>query len=217
MKRRKLLAATLTLAFFCTIFCSTIFCSTAHAADDGWVTLFDGKTFEGWKANENKDSWKIEDGAFVCHGPRSHLFYVGDEAPWKNFEWKVDVKTLPGANAGMYFHTKYQDSGWPKHGFEAQVNNTHRDPKKTGSLYGVKNVMQAPAKDNEWFTQHVIVNGDKITIKVNDKTLVEYTEPAGTKPGKAFTRKIDQGTFAFQSHDPKSKVYFKNIQAKKLP
>ena len=209
MKRSSILAAVVAV---------TVLSSFARAEEkDGWVTLFDGKTFDGWKASENKDSWKIEDGAFVCHGPRSHLFYVGKQGPWKNFEWKADVKTLPGANAGMYFHTKYQEKGWPKFGFEAQVNNTHGDPKKTGSLYGVKNVLKAPAKDNEWFTQHVIVNGNKITIKVNDKTLVEYVEPEGTKPGNAFTRKIDQGTFAFQAHDPKSKVYFKNIKAKKLP
>ncbi|MCG8584254.1 MAG: DUF1080 domain-containing protein [Pirellulales bacterium] len=209
MNRRSLLAAAVALAVSAPI---------AFAEDgDGWVTLFDGKTFDGWKASENKDSWKIEDGAFVCDGPRSHLFYVGKEAPWKNFEWKADVKTMPGANAGMYFHTKYQENGWPKHGFEAQVNNTHKDPKKTGSLYGVKNVTEAPAKDNDWFTQHIIVDGNKITIKVNGKTVVEYTEPEGTKAGKQFTRKIDQGTFAFQAHDPKSKVYFKNIKAKKLP
>ena len=189
--------------------------SIANAEE--WVTLFDGKTFDGWKASENKDSWKIEDGAFVCKGPRSHLFYVGKEAPFVNFEWKADVKTLPGANAGMYFHTKYQDSGWPKFGYEAQVNNTHGDPKKTGSLYGVVNINPAPAKDNEWFTQHIIVKGRQIIIKVNDKVVVDYTEPEDKKPGKNFSRKLDKGTFAFQAHDPKSVVYFKNIKVKKLP
>ena len=40
------------------------FCSATFAADE-WVSLFDGKTFGDWKVNENKDSWKIEDGR-VC-------------------------------------------------------------------------------------------------------------------------------------------------------
>ncbi len=183
----------------------------------GWVQLWDGKTFKGWKANENRDSWKIEDGVLVCHGPRSHLFYVGDQAPFKNFELRVDVKTTPGSNSGIYFHTRYQDQGWPKYGYEAQVNNSHRDPKRTGSLYGVVNVLKAPAKDNEWFTETIIVRGRRIIIKVNDKVVVDYTEPKGKQAGKDFTRKLDQGTFALQAHDPDSVVYYKNIRVKKLP
>lgn len=185
--------------------------------EEGFTSLFDGKSFAGWKANEAKDTWKIEDGTLVCHGPRSHLFYTGKGGPWKNFHLKVDVMTTPGSNAGIYFHTKYQDSGWPKYGYEAQVNNTHRDPKKTGSLYAVENVLEAPAKDNEWFTEEIIVKGKHIVIKVNGKTLVDYTEPDGKKPeSDAFTRVLDEGTFALQGHDPDSKVFFKNIRVKSL-
>ncbi|QDU93312.1 3-keto-disaccharide hydrolase [Lignipirellula cremea] len=188
----------------------------AAETEKGFTQLFDGKTFTGWKANEAADSWKIEDGALVCEGPRSHLFYTGDLAPFKNFELKVDVMTTPGSNAGIYFHSQYQESGWPKHGYEAQVNNTHGDPKKTGSLYAVMNVMEAPAKDNEWFTEEIIVQGKRIIIKVNGKTLVDFTEEADRKPGSDFTRILSEGTFALQAHDPKSKVLFKNIRVKKL-
>ena len=188
------------------------------SADERWIQLFDGKTFQGWKASENKDSWKIEDGAFVCFGPRSHLFYVGQEAPFVNFHFKCEVKTTKGSNSGIYFHTKYQQTGWPKAGYEAQVNNSGRDPKRTGSLYAVKNVVgKAPAKDEDWFTQEIIVKGKQIVIKVNGKTVVDYTEPKDRKPGKQFARILDQGTFAFQAHDPKSKVYFRKIQVKRLP
>ena len=206
---RKTLAALLVLILLVTG-------AQAAEKDDGWVKLFDGKSMKGWKANENKKSWSVEDGALVCHGPRSHLFYMGADKPYVNFEFKADVKTTPGSNAGIYFHTKYQESGWPKAGFEAQVNNSHGDPKKTGSLYAVVDVLKAPAKDGEWFTQHIIVRGKRIIIKVNGKTLVDYTEPADKKPGKGFARMIDRGTFAFQAHDPKSKVYFKNVMAKRL-
>ena len=74
----------------------------------------------------------------------------------------------------------------------------------------------APAKDDVWFTEHVIVKGNEVTIKVDGKTVVEYTEPEGTKPGKQFTRKLDKGTFALQAHDPGSIVFFKNIRVKRL-
>ena len=127
------------------------------------------------------------------------------------------MKTLPGSNAGIYFHTKYQETGWPKYGYEAQVNNTHGDPKKTGSLYAVKNVYEAPAKDNEWFDYYIKVDGKHILIVVNGKTCVDWTEPADRKPGKDFTRILDQGTFCLQAHDPNSTVYFRNIQVKRLP
>ncbi len=191
--------------------------NSTQAGEKGWKSLMDGKTFKGWKANENKESWKIEDGSFVCQGDRSHLFYVGDDKPFKNFEFKCQVKTLPKSNAGIYFHTKYQDTGWPKYGYEAQVNNTHGDPKKTGSLYAVKNVFEAPAKDNEWFDYYIKVEGKHILIVVNGKTCVDWTEPSDRKAGEDFTRILDQGTFCLQAHDPISKVYFRNIQVKRLP
>ncbi|XZE33956.1 3-keto-disaccharide hydrolase [Pirellulaceae bacterium SH501] len=187
------------------------------AADEGFKSLFDGKSFSGWKINENEKSWSIEDGAFVCQGERSHLFYVGDDKPFKNFHLKVEVKTMPNSNGGIYFHTKYQDSNWPKHGFEVQVNNSYdKDPRRTSSLYAVKDVAEPAAKDNVWYTQEVIVQGKKVTLKVDGKTIVEYEEPASAKAGKDFTRVIDEGTFALQCHDPGSRVYFRNIQVKRL-
>ncbi|GDY20878.1 glycosyl hydrolase [Verrucomicrobiota bacterium] len=193
------------------------FTSVAAETEPGFKTICDGKSFAGWKmANENKDTWKLEDGAFVAHGNRNHLYYVGDEQPFKDFELKVDVKTAPGSNGGIYFHTRYQETGWPKHGFETQVNNTHGDWKKTGSLYDVVNVKESAAKDNVWWTQHIIVQGNHVTVKIDGKTVMEYTEPADYKPGKDFPRKISDGTFALQAHDPKSVIHYKNIRVKRL-
>jgi hypothetical protein len=189
-----------------------------QAADEEWKTIFDGKTLDGWKASENSDSWKVKDGAFVCAGPRSHLFYVGDEKPFKNFEFKCEVKTTPGSNAGIYFHTRYQQDGWPRYGYESQVNVTHRDTIKTGSLYGVVKVSDPPCSDNEYWTHHIIVKGHQITMKINGKTVVDYTEPEGKKAfSEDFERRLGHGTFAFQAHDPDSVAHFRNIQVKRLP
>ncbi len=190
----------------------------AQEEQNGWVSLFDGKTLNGWKASENQSSWSVEDGAIVCHGPRSHLFYVGDEKPFKNFIFQCEVKTTPGSNSGIYFHTRYQETGWPKYGYEIQVNITQRDPKKSGGLYGVVDVSDPPAKDNEWYTQEIIVQGRRIISKINGTVLVDYTEPEGKQPFSAeFDRRLGEGTFALQAHDPQSKVYFRNIRVKRLP
>ncbi len=193
--------------------------ASTHAAEseDGFVQIFDGKSFDGWKINESKESWKIADGAIVANGQRSHLFYVGDDKPFVNFELRVDVKTEKNSNGGIYFHTKFQEQGWPKYGFEVQVNNTYeKDPRKTGSLYAVKDVLETHVPDNEWYTETVIVKGKHVITKINDKVVVDYTEPDDKKAGEDFTRKIDQGTFALQAHDPGSTVHFKNIRVKRL-
>ena len=197
-----------------------LFC-IAHAAsaqtEAGFTSLFDGKTFTGWQpATEHSNTWRIEDGALVTRGDRCHLFYVGDEKPFKNFELKAEVMTEPHSNGGIYFHTKYQAEGWPMTGFECQVNVSHSDWKKTGSLYDVVNLGNTPAKDGEWWTQDILVQGDKVTVKINDVVVLEYTEPPGAQPAKPFTRKLAEGTFALQAHDPKSVVRLKNIRVKRL-
>jgi hypothetical protein len=199
-------------------FCLTSLLLTQVAvSEEGFTKLCDGKTFDGWKtATENSGTWTIEDGAFVARGPRCHLFYVGNGAPFENFELKVDVLTQTNSNGGIYFHTEYQDTGWPRKGFESQVNNTHKDWKKTGSLYDVVNLRESAATDGNWWTQHIIANGDTVTVKINGETVVEYTEPANHKPGDPFTRKLDKGTFALQAHDPGSVVHYRNIRVKRL-
>jgi hypothetical protein len=200
---------------------ATLFASLAPAAaaevEPGFTSLFDGKSFDGWKtAEENKETWKIEDGALVAHGDRCHLYYVGDDKPFKNFDLKVDVMTKPGSNGGIYFHTKYQPRDWPKAGFECQVNNTHSDWIKTGSLYGLVNVAQSSAQDDKWWTEEIIVKGSSVTVLIDGKRIFEYNEPRGVQPGASFARKLDEGTFALQGHDPKSTIFYKNIRVKRL-
>ncbi len=186
--------------------------------EKGFTQIWDGKSFDGWKINESPETWKIVDGAIVCKGPRSHLFYAGEGVPFKNFELKVDVMAEHNSNGGIYFHTEFQETGWPSKGFETQVNNTYKkDPRKTGSLYAVDDVTQQLIPDNTWWTQHIIVKGKHVIIKVDGKVATDYTEPEGSdglpnQPG----RKFDKGTFALQGHDPNSTVHFKNIRVKKL-
>jgi len=185
--------------------------------EKGFKTIFDGKSFDGWKmADEHQDAWSIKDGAIVAHGERSHLYYVGDPKPFVNFQLKIDAMTEPGSNGGIYIHTQYQALSWPKFGYEVQVNQTHTDWRKTGSLYGVQDVKENFAKDNEWYSYDITVKGKHITIKVNDKVAVDWEEPADRKPGTDFTRILDKGTIALQAHDPKSVISYKNIRIKRL-
>jgi len=202
--------------------CSLLmFCTAAsnHPAAD-WASLFDGKSFANWKVGTNASTFTIENGAIVANGPVAHLFYDGDlgKHNFKNFEFKAEVMTTPGSNSGIYFHTVYQDSSWPKKGYEVQVNNSHTDWRRTGSLYAVQDVKEVYVKDNEWFTEYFKVEGKHVIVKINDKTVVDYTEPDNVKRDAGSEgRLISSGTFALQGHDPNSKVFFKNIMVKVLP
>ena len=196
------------------------------AAEDGWVDIWDGSTFSGWKlSTDNPSTFKIVDGAIVAQGPRSHLFYVGEVSGgvFRNFELKVDVLAKNNSNGGIYFHTDYQETGWPAKGFEVQVNNTfQRDPRKSGSLYGVSDSLFPPAKDDEWFTEHIVVRGNTVKIYVNDQLITNWVQPEdwdGLRPARAQNfpeRKIGTGTIALQGHDPNSVVMYKNIRVKLL-
>ena len=201
--------------------CSFVLSAAASADHHNteWISMFNGRNLDGWKVNENKDSIGVEDGMMVIDGPIAHAFFVGSDgkADFKDFHFQAQVKTMKGANSGIYFHTKFQDSGWPSKGYECQVNNTHTDVKKTGGLYGIKDNFEAPAKDGEWFDYDIIVKGKHIVIKINDKTIVDYTEPDKAKrEGQFKDRLISSGTFAIQAHDPKSVVHYRNMRVKKL-
>lgn len=203
MKSRLILSALTALILF----------SSMKSSDqnDGWVSLFDGKTLTGWKASEHPATFTVADGAIVVFGDRAHLFYEGtvNNHQFKNFELKMKVMTFPSANSGIFIHTVYQEEGWPSKGYEVQVNNTQSDWRRTGSIYAVQDVKEVFVKDNEWFTEHIIVQGKKITVKLNDKVINEYTEGENGR--------LTGGTIALQGHDPGSKVMYKDIMIKVLP
>lgn len=161
---------------------------TEDEAKDGFVLLFNGKNLDGWKAQSDKH-FRVEEGKIIVDGTkgRSMLYYVGPDkkASFRDFELRLQVLTHKGANSGVYFRTKWQDRGYPdRYGYEAQIANTHKNPRKTGSLYKVKTVSDPPTKDDEWFDYHIIVKGREIAIKLNGKTVVEYTEPDDEKKRK---------------------------------
>ena len=224
------------------------FAADAPATEDGFVSLFDGKSLDGWKIGQNAEVFSVRDGMIVMECPTTthspaHLFYVGDVNghAFKNFDLKVDVQTFPKANSGIYFHTQMQESGWPNHGLECQIDNSHSDWRRTGSIWGIDNISwgpeapgadnQEPVKifpkpvvvDNEFYTQEIIYVNGKVTVKLNSETVLEYQIPDADTEHKVRTGNtwMPQGTFALQGHPPMpgqiSKAYFKNIRVKVLP
>ncbi len=172
-------------------------------SDAGWKKIFDGKTLNGWKAIENPGNWTVEDGAIVGRNGRSHLFYMEEEC--ENCEFKAEVKLNHGGNSGMFFRAKFE-TAWPT-GYEAQVNNTHKDPQRTGTLYNLAKVTDQLVPDDTWWTQHILVNGNRIIVKVNDKTVVDFVDEKNLH---------QKGYLAIQQHHLGSEVRYRNIEMKKL-
>jgi hypothetical protein len=191
------------------------------AVEPGFTSLFNGKDFSGWKL-ANPAAFTIQDGAIVANGTPGHAYYdgpVGNHS-FRNFELKVDVMTKPNANGGIFIMTEFQETGWPSKGFEVQVNNSYaRDPIRTGSLYQIVNVTTPPAKDDEWFTEHITVQGDMVMVQVGNTHTVHWVQPADWNGGgpNSPDRRIRNGTIALQAHDPGSTVHYRNIRIRMLP
>jgi hypothetical protein len=179
------------------------------SADSGWVQLFNGKDLSGWKTHpDNPGKWTVEDGILIARGPASHLF--SERGDYQNFVFRVEALISDKGNSGQYFRTQY-GPGFPV-GYEAQINSTHGDPVRTGSLYGFRDclIKEMLVKPNEWFTQEVTAVGNHIVIKVNGKVTVDTHI---TDPKRTYTK----GHFALQQHDPGSVVKFRKIEVKELP
>ncbi len=178
--------------------------SGLSAQENGWISMFDGKSLNGWKANENPESWSAKDGTIVGDGERSHLFWM--ERQCTNCEFKADVKISDGGNSGMLFRAAF-GPGFPK-GYEAQVNSTHKDPVRTGSLYGFVKIYEELVPPDTWFNQHIIAQGNHIVIEVNDKKVVDFVDEKNT---------YTSGYLVLQQHNKGSIVTFKNLMMKPLP
>ncbi|MFP6763750.1 MAG: DUF1080 domain-containing protein [Planctomycetaceae bacterium] len=187
-----------------------VFCFTAAAqADDGdWISLFDGKSLTGWqKVGNAKSVWEVKDGALCGSGPASML--VTTKGPFKNFKYRAEIKINDGGNSGLYFRTTAQP-GFAD-GYEAQIDSTHRDPIRTGSLYGLCHVYRQHVKPGTWFTYDIEVRDDvwrgrnmtRIKVSIDGNELYEYLD-------FALTHKA--GHFAFQQHDPGSRVNIRKVQ-----
>lgn len=215
--------------FAVSVFAVAALAAASVVSAQDWVALQDGKTLDGWKAAERPESWVVEDGVFVSRGERSHLFYMGPvgKHDFRNFEFQAEVMTSPGANSGIYVHTKWQGPGWPVAGYELQVINSNPPAEKmngyiehkmTGSVYAVRNAWQAPVADNVWFTYRIRVVGKTLQTFINDKLICEYAEgPTPFRPDDKKGRLLGSGTFALQAHDPGSIVKYRNMKVRILP
>jgi hypothetical protein len=204
-----------------------VLCASAPLhAQRGWVTILDAKSFKDWKVAPERSSarveetatekrvvagdslrdgkWSFNNGVLHGEGGVSHIF--SPRGDYENFSYSAELKISDKGNSGQYFRTAF-GSGFPD-GYEAQINSTHTDPVRSGSLYGLAKVTDMLVPPNTWFTQEVTAVGNHITIKVNGKTTVDFVDEKN---------RHTKGHFAFQQHNLGSEVWIRNVKVKELP
>ena len=209
------------------ILAALVLCAaTPLRAQKGWVTILDAKSFKDWKVAPESPSarveetatekrvvtgdpkrdgkWTFKDGVLHGEGGVSHIF--SPRGDYENFSYSAELKISDKGNSGEYFRTAF-GNGFPS-GYEAQVNSTHTDPVRTGSLYNFKKVTDMLVPPDTWFTQEVTAVGNHIVIKVNGKTTVDFVDEKNTHT---------KGHFAFQQHNLGSEVSIRNVRVKELP
>jgi hypothetical protein len=188
----------------------------SSGSEKGWVSLFDGKTLSGWEmiplGKDAQSKWEVVDGALTGSGQASMLF--SPKGDYRNFRYRAEIKINDHGNSGMYFRTAKKASF--SDGYECQIDSTHSDPIRTGSIYTMVHIFKQLVPPDTWFTQEVDVVDKNyrgkivtsITVKVNDETLYELLD---------HDRSFTEGYFAFQQHDPGSKVQIRKVEVMELP
>ncbi len=202
--------------------------------DAEWVNILTAESFPRW-TQKGKANWKLEDGVLTGTGPVGHVF--SPRGDYANFEYEAEVKISNDSNSGMYFRAELGDS-WPN-GYEAQVNASHGDPVRSGSLYHFEKVFEKYTKNDEWFTQRIVAAGNRITISINGAPVVDVdmdeklarvqTQLAAETDARKKRqlgrlaqqidsfRKLERGHFAFQQHHDGSVVQYRNVRVRELP
>lgn len=202
---------------------SGVFALATYAADDdGFVSLFDGKTLNGWKGAV--DGYVVEEEAIVCDPKKGGFLYTDKE--YGDFVLKLEFKLTPGANNGIGIRTPM--GGDPAYvGMELQVLDDSSDKYKNlkeyqyhGSIYGVvpaKRGYQKPV--GEWNTQEVTVKGKQVKVVLNGETIVDADIEKASTPKTIDGNKHpglerEKGYICFCGHG--AKVAFRNIKIKEL-
>ena len=138
---------------------------------------------------------------------------VSTKGPYRNFRYRAEVKINDKGNSGLYFRTT-RKPGFTD-GYEAQIDSTHTDPIRTGSLYGFVHVYKRLVEPDAWFTYELTVKdvvwrgkpATSIRITINGDELFDYLD---------FNQTFKEGHFAFQQHDPGSKVCIRKVEVMEL-
>ena len=195
--------------YICLLLVLFVFIPTTHAAEneltesqaaEGWIQLFDGETLFGWKP-ANKANWRVEEGAIVVDEGEKGLLCTTTQ--FGNYVLHLDFRSAKGTNSGVFLRTSPTPTDIEKDCYELNIADKNDNPFPTGSLVKRK-LVESDTDSAGWQTFEVTMNGDKVTVQLDGKQVLAYTDPAP----------LGRGFIGLQLN--KGRVEFRNIRLKPL-
>lgn len=188
MTKRPLLSSLIVLAL------GVNFGGASLADEPGWVSLFDGKTLDGWKVNGGFASYKVEDGAIVgttVEGSPNTFLCKGD---FKDFVLELEVKCDPRLNSGVQVrsHVYSKDDPDPArrrragvvHGPQCEI--ARKETGTAGRFYDegrrgkwldeIKPEAKDAFKDDDWNRYKIVVQGNRYRSWINGVAASDFTD-----------------------------------------
>lgn len=217
-------------------FAAALCVAVAQAAESKWVSLFDGKTLEGWKQMQGDAKFTVRDGAIVgivTEGVPANSFLVTEEV-FEDFVFECEFKADAGINSGIQYRSAPPDGAERKrvYGYQFEIDPTPRG--LTGGMYeeGRRGWFQ-PEKNNgepqqawaakhasklkmgEWNTARIEARGNRVKTFLNGHPLADFED-------KDETVRVKRGFFGLQVHSTRNQelfgkeVAFRNLRVMRL-
>ena len=173
---------------------------TFAADDEGFVSLFDGKTLEGWEQHSGKAPYKVEDGAIVgTTMADTDNSFLCTKKKYANFILELEFKVHPEMNSGVQFRSEFypkettvEINGKPRKfpadrvfGYQYEIDPSSRaytggvyDEARRGWLFDLKNneAARKAFKQNEWNKIRIECKGDNIKTWINGVAAADLTD-----------------------------------------
>jgi hypothetical protein len=180
--------------------------SRAKGVDEAeWITMFDGKSLSGWKADQNPQMWSATNGAIVGKGNLSQISHLYFERAFVDFEVETEVKVDQDVNSG--FCLRAAKGGQIPEGYEVQIFGKHGTTSSTGSVWGIAPVKEDLIQFGQWFRLRITAKGNQITVEIDGRKVVDHTDT---------NNKYRAGYFALQYLKSAGEVQFRNMRVRAL-
>jgi hypothetical protein len=168
---------------------------------EGWILLFDGQTLFGWRAAHEAD-WRVEDGAIVAtEGKTPGLLHTTSQ--WGNFVLKLDFRSEPGANSGVFLRTSPNPPDAPGRYYEINIADWGKNDWPTGSLVHYQKT-EAAFDSEDWQSMEITADGGTFRVAIDGKPALEYDDPSP----------LGRGFIGLQWR--RGKIEFRNVKLKPL-
>jgi hypothetical protein len=226
----------LPLSSLCAAACSLALLSTTRAADEGFISLFDGKTLDGWEQHSGKAEYRVEDGAVVGKTVlNTGNSFLCTKKKYGDFVLEFEFKVADGMNSGVQFRSEFYEKettveidGKPRKfpadrvfGYQYEIDPSKRaftggvyDEARRGWLFDLKNneAARQAFQNGDWNTARIECQGDRIKTWINGVPAADLQDGLTTK-----------GLIALQVHGIGAKaekageeVRWRNLRIKEL-